>query len=250
MNSEYIKFGNGNKNMVILPEVSLNPRSENEAAAARIYDVFTKDFTVYLFKYRENENNMTLKNVADDIAQTIENLKLNDVCLYGLSMGGAVAQELVIAHPERIKKLALVSAVSKSVDAPVKEEWISYAKNKDIISLIDSFIRNVYSREYYDQALSIMISMYKNLSDEDLVDFTRRVEAMKDFDMTEELKQVKIPVLFIGAKGDKIFSYEEMKKIPDTLGCEYYFYEGYSHAVYDEAKDLKKRIYDFFMKED
>ena len=39
-----------------------------------------------------------------------------------------------------------------------------------------------------------------------------------------------------------------MKETSDILGCESYFYEGYSHAVYDEAKDIKEKIFDFFLK--
>ena len=34
----------------------------------------------------------------------------------------------------------------------------------------------------------------------------------------------------------------------DKIGCDSYFYEGYSHKVYDEAPDFKEMVYNFYMK--
>ena len=38
------------------------------------------------------------------------------------------------------------------------------------------------------------------------------------------------------------------KETVDLLNCETYFYEGYSHKVYEEAPDFKEMVYNFFIK--
>jgi len=39
-----------------------------------------------------------------------------------------------------------------------------------------------------------------------------------------------------------------MKHSVDVLDCDYYFYEEYCHAVYDEAIDIKDRVYNYLIK--
>lgn len=47
--------------------------------------------------------------MAADVAALVERLGLGAVCVVGHSMGGAVAQELALAHPDRVRRLALLS---------------------------------------------------------------------------------------------------------------------------------------------
>ena len=37
--------------------------------------------------------------------------------------------------------------------------------------------------------------------------------------------------------------------LADKLGCELYMYEQFGHALYEEAKDFNRRVYDFLRKE-
>ena len=248
MNIKYMKFGNGPKNMVILPGLSYRPVTESAQAVMDAYQIFNDDFTVCLFDYREDPaEGTTVEDMADDVAEAIEELGLNDIYLYGVSMGGMVSQELVLKYPDSFKKLALCSTVAKVEDNPKLNGWKKAAQKKDIVLLTELFMRYVYTKEVYDQSIDIMISLYKNLSDEDLRNVAIRVDAVNGFDVTDRLKEIKLPVFFLGSKADQVFPYEQLKVIPDTLGCESYFYEGYSHAIYDEAPDIKERIHDFFM---
>jgi pimeloyl-ACP methyl ester carboxylesterase len=44
------------------------------------------------------------------IEHFLDHLKIKDVCLAGLSMGGAIALSFALKHPQRVKKLVLVSS--------------------------------------------------------------------------------------------------------------------------------------------
>ena len=251
MKIKYMKFGDGPRTMVILPGISLRPVSETPQGIIKAYELFAQDFTVYLFDYKENpQEGTTAWDMAEDLSEAFEELELKQVYLYGVSLGGMVAQAFTIRYPQFVKKLVLASTVSKVSDLSKTEQWLYFAKEKDIISLVDSFMKAVYSKEVYDQAIDVMISMYKNLSDEDLRDFITRLKAVENFDVRSQLNQIKVPVMTFSSKADQVFSYDELKETSDILGCRSYFYDGYSHAIYDEAQDIKKRIYDFFMEEE
>src|SRR5262245_54461019 len=60
------------------------------------------------------------ENLADDIAALLDYLKIKQADALGYSMGGAVAMQLAIRHPERVRKVVSISAVYRS-DGFVKE---------------------------------------------------------------------------------------------------------------------------------
>ena len=49
----------------------------------------------------------TSRQLADDAAALVERLGIGDFHLMGVSMGGMVAQELVLAHPQKVRSLTL-----------------------------------------------------------------------------------------------------------------------------------------------
>ena len=60
------------------------------------------------------------EHLADDIAALLDYLKIKQADVLGYSMGGGVAMQLAIRHPERVRKVVSISAVFRS-DGVVKE---------------------------------------------------------------------------------------------------------------------------------
>lgn len=54
----------------------------------------------------------TIADMSEDTAGVIKNLKLGRTHIIGISMGGMIAQELAIRHPELVDKLVLVSTTA------------------------------------------------------------------------------------------------------------------------------------------
>lgn len=251
MNIKYMKFGDGLRTMVILPGLSLRPVTETPQGVISAYEIFTQDFTVYLFDYREDpEEGWTIEDAADDVADALKELDLKGVFLYGVSYGGMVAQDLAIRYPELVSKMVLCSTVSKVHDNRWMEDWKQLAKKKEIIRLVDSFVKGVYSPGFYERSIDIAFSMYKDLTNEDLRDFIVRIDSAEHFDLTDRLSEIRIPVFYLGCLNDQIFTTGQMKETVNGLGCASYFYDNCSHAIYDEEADIKEKIYDFFMKEE
>jgi pimeloyl-ACP methyl ester carboxylesterase len=55
---------------------------------------------------------MRLETLADDILALLDHLELPQVDAVGYSLGGGVAFQLAVRHPERVRKLVVVSAAS------------------------------------------------------------------------------------------------------------------------------------------
>ena len=57
---------------------------------------------------------LTYEQMADDIAALIKHLGLERADVFGFSVGGGVALQTAIRHPEVVRKLVVASAPSKS----------------------------------------------------------------------------------------------------------------------------------------
>jgi len=72
-----------------------------------------RDFDVIAYDHRgvgqssRVEAPFTISELADDAAGLMDALELESAHVMGISMGGMVAQELVLRHPERVRTLAL-----------------------------------------------------------------------------------------------------------------------------------------------
>jgi pimeloyl-ACP methyl ester carboxylesterase len=65
------------------------------------------------------------ENLADDIAALLDYLKIKQVDALGYSMGGGVALQLAIRHPEKVRKVVSISAVFRH-DGWIKEALDAY----------------------------------------------------------------------------------------------------------------------------
>ena len=67
-------------------------------------------------------------------------------------------------------------------------------------------------------------------------------------DAYDRLDKIKCPTLVIGAKEDKVLGITGSKELSEKIeNSSLFIYEGYSHGVYEQAKDFNNRIYDYLL---
>lgn len=80
---------------------------------AEFLDELRQDFETIVYDHRgvgastRLDGPITTAQLAEDVAGLLATLELDSAHVLGISMGGMVAQELALAHPERIRTLAL-----------------------------------------------------------------------------------------------------------------------------------------------
>ncbi|MBQ6560059.1 MAG: alpha/beta hydrolase [Erysipelotrichaceae bacterium] len=247
MEMNYIQFGSGDKTMVILPGLSLKPVVDSAKAVKSAYKCFNQEYTVYLFDRRSDVgDSYTINEMAEDTIGKIEELELKDIYLLGVSQGGMIAQMIALKRPDLIKKIVLASTASRFDDGKT-EDWIALAEEKDAKKLTHTFSKLIYSPSTYRKFKPFLALMYKDMNEEDLRKFAVYAKGCLGFDVSEQVKDIRIPTLVLGSIKDQVIAPKEMiflhEQMPDS---EIYLYEDYSHAVYDEADDFKERIMNFF----
>ena len=81
------------------------------------------------------------------------------------------------------------------------------------------------------------IRIIRKEGDEILRKKSKKVEAIDE--------KIKCPIFVIGSWKDRVFGGNSVFETAQKLKCGVYMYEGYGHAVYDEAPDCVFGIYDF-----
>lgn len=249
---DYIRFGRGDRTLVMLPGLSVDSVMNYADAVADAYSPLTEEFTVYLFDRRkELPETYTIYDMARDTAAAVRTLGLGRVSLFGASQGGMIAMAMAAGDPEGIDRLVLGSTAARMGPERYRVigQWVDLAKEGDAEALYLAFGQAVYPEEVFEQAGDLLAESAKSVTEEDLARFVVLAEGIKGFDFTGELRQSACPVLIIGSADDRVLGADSSEEIADQLkdrtDCELYLYDGYGHAAYDLAPDYKERLLRF-----
>lgn len=248
---EVIQFGAGKKNLVIISGVSLCGLDGQEESIAAAYDLFTEQYTIYLFEREKRlEVGTSVKDMADSIFAELMARGISYTDVYGVSQGGMIALCLAAYHPELVGKMVLCSSQCKATPRmkEVAKKWQNLAAEKDVVALNRYFFSVVYSPAFLESVKDSLPVLEQKGTAEDCERFEILAKACEEFDITDDLEKVICPTLVIGDVNDQTIGPEGSYEIAKALSCEIYMYETYSHAVFDEASDIKDRILEFLKK--
>ena len=247
-----ISFGNGRKNFVIIPGLSIHGVMGLAEQIVEAYQEFAADYTVYVLdRPQVLRSEMTIRELAENVASTMQQLGISDAYLFGASQGGMIAQYLAIDHPGTVNKLILGSTLSRPNDtaAAVVGKWIELASAHDETGLLESFVDTVYSSDTLAAYRDVLIESNRGITEEEYDRFVIIASACLDFNCYDELSSITCPTFVIGSEGDRVVTADASREIADALGCEVYIYpDTYGHGVYDEAPDYLDRCIEFLNK--
>ena len=66
------------------------------------------------------ERDISSENLADDVASLLDHLKIPKADLIGYSMGGGVAMQCAVRHPDKVRKVVVISSTFRR-DGMIKE---------------------------------------------------------------------------------------------------------------------------------
>lgn len=247
----YMRFGKGSRTLVILPGLSVQSVMGSAEAVKEAYAALTDEFTVWLLEPRTDvPEGFTVGDMAEDAAAALQALKLENVCLFGVSQGGMVALETAARYPGLVDRLVLGSTAARETEtlSATLDNWVTLAKDSKTEDLYLAFGEALYPETVFEQSKEQLTDAAKTVTEADLQRFIALAWAMKGFDATKKLKSIACPTLVLGAKDDRVIGGDAAEQLAQGLpDAELYLYEGYGHAAYDLAPDYKERILRFLI---
>ena len=252
---EYIRFGTGAEALIMLPGLGDGLRTMKGTALpmAAMYRMFAKDFTVYAFSRRDHiPAGFTTRDMAADVAFAMDALGIGKAYIFGVSMGGMIAQHLAADFPEKVEKLIL--AVTCSRPNPIMTEaigiWMEDVLRDDHTALMDSNLRLIYSDAYYQKNKRMVPILGKLTKPKSYDRFAKQSHACLTHDSHDRLSAIAAPTLVIGGGQDRVLGVQPSRDIAAAIpGARLKIYEQWGHGVYEEAKDFNQLVLSFLQGE-
>lgn len=248
---DYITFGRGRKNMIIIPGMGDGLKNVSGLAVpyALLCKKLAKKYKVYVFSRRNiMPETFTTKDMAQDVYYAMNRLNIHEAYVMGISQGGMIAQHLALDYPQAVEKLILTVTISKQnkIMNNVIRRWIQMAEAKDYKAIIIDLAKRSYTRMHIKAALC-MYTLLGNIGEpSNYQRFLTMARACLTHNTYDRLDKIQCPTLIIGGREDGIVSCRASEEIAERIpNSKMYIYKHLGHGLYQETADFLPRVIQF-----
>ncbi|UCG82966.1 MAG: alpha/beta fold hydrolase [Dehalococcoidia bacterium] len=168
------------------------------------------------------ESPISAKTMADDAAGLMDTLGIDSAHVFGASMGGMIAQELVLNYPEKVLCLILGCTSPGGSQAPLPDETAAIAgqladmSQDDLAKMLPAMFYPPEFMESNPQAVEETIGW---LMEKPIPPWVRvrQTETVVAHDTYERLPQIKAPTLVIGGEKDMLIPPEYQRLLASRI---------------------------------
>ncbi len=225
----------------------------------RLVQGLSRDFRTIRFDNRgtgrsgNSEEEYTMRLLADDVAGLMESLRIARAHVLGISMGGMIAQELALAHPEKIGRLVLASThCGGSHAVPPSEEALgimarvagaSSAEETARLSVLLCFTKEAVKENPADVDAWVREVLKVPTTQDTLL---RQLGAIAGFDTFDRLPGLKVPTLVVHGKQDVLIPPENGSILAKAIpGSRLVLLEHSAHGLAEDVEDVVRSVREF-----
>jgi pimeloyl-ACP methyl ester carboxylesterase len=184
----------------------------------------------------------TFKGLAESCVTLIESLACGQVVLVGHSMGGMVAQEVVVRRPDLVSRLVLcgTSAAFGRPDGDWQREYIAQRTapldaGQSMAQLAEVLVPQMIGPGSLPEGVRLAQHCMAQVNPST---YRRALEALTTFDRRAHLPQIHVPTLLVAGEHDRNAPPAMMKKMAGAIaGSTYFEMAGIGHLQNLEAPD-------------
>ena len=198
------------------------------------------------------EGPYAISDMAQDALALADELELDSFHLVGVSMGGAIAQEMALAAPDRIRTLtlAVTFAGAGAWAHKLAEIWSDRRAKQNREQQVDELMLLTLSEEFYENAEMVGYMRTMMLSDpnpQPADAFARQLEASSHHDARDRLGSLAMPVHVIGAEWDILVPVWKSAELVELIpNAEFTVIERAPHGLQIErAEEFNSAVLDF-----
>jgi len=200
------------------------------------------------------EEPYSIAQMADDAAALLGALGIESANVFGVSMGGMIAQELALRHPQKARKLALGCThcgIKHCVPSP---DWVTEIfktlpgkPREQVVRECVAFNYSPHTQQHNPQLIESLIPLFVD-NRQRLKAYLNQLGAVYGFDAYDRLPQITAPALVLTGTDDALIPPGNSKilaeRIPDSRLVE--FAEAGHLFFIEKAEDVNRALLDFF----
>ncbi|NVM31204.1 MAG: alpha/beta hydrolase [Candidatus Helarchaeota archaeon] len=190
----------------------------------------------------------SIKMFADDTVGLMDALKINRAHVFGISMGGNIAQEIALNYPDRVAKLVLCASSAgfkflSKLFLRIFGKIIFFVlkrKMKTAESTYELFKPRLYTEEFIkenpDHIEELKPKLLKHTPS--FEDYKRQYDAVFTIKQRDRLKNISTPTLILHGKKDAIASYKYGLELAELIPySKLALFEKSSHSLFVEEPE-------------
>jgi len=186
----------------------------------------------------------TIRMLADDAVGLMDALGIERAHIFGVSMGGMIAQEIAINYPERVEKLILgCTTCGAGRMVPPSQEVLRMLTRTRAEMNPEEYARKyvaplLFTKETLEKRPDIVETFVKSYSIAPIPDFSyrRQLEAVLAHNACDRLHMIKAPTLILHGKKDILVPPENANILAELIpNSKVVIFENATHAFIAEA---------------
>jgi len=194
--------------------------------------------------------------LVDDAAGLLERLGIASAHIYGVSMGGMVAQELALRYPELVSSLILGATTCGGGHAAMPSQemlqelfGIMTLSPDEAVRVSTSVTFSATFVELHPDKINDWLIKGAE-SPPSPMGFKRQAEAAAGFDTYDRLPQIRVPTLILAGTADQLIPSENSRILASRIpNAKLVLFEGAGHGYLWEAEEEANCIVHDFLKQ-
>lgn len=198
----------------------------------------------------------SIKLFADDTAGLMDALGIARANVLGISMGGMIAQEIVLNYPEKVKKVILCSTHCGFAKSVLPSDEVLGMLTADVSALALSAeevvrmatIPLLFTEEFVKNNADLKELVVRQILKAQISNkaYVRQTNAIMEFDTYDRLSQIKTPTLILRGKQDILAPPENGSILEKAIpGARLVTFENSAHGLIEETEEVLDTILEF-----
>ena len=172
----------------------------------------------------------TIADLAADVLAVLDELGVDRFSYAGVSIGGAIGQQLALTVPERVGELALIATAAQFADPPSWAVRAQQVREQGTEMLVPSRTGTWFTPEFAEREPAEAERLLAMLRATPAEGYAACCEAIGTFDVRERLGQISAPTLAVAGAEDPATTGEMMRELAEGIpGAQFVVIPGAAH---------------------
>ena len=153
------------------------------------------------------QRDITLADLADDVAAVMDAAELRHAAIAGVSLGGMIAMELALAQPARVTRLALI-CTSATMDSAAWSDRVAKVRAEGMASIVNLAMGRFLSPEFNSAEPAMAATVRRQLLTMDSAGYAACAAAIRDMALHSRLGEITCPTLVVTGDRDTSTPFE------------------------------------------
>lgn len=167
-----------------------------------------------------HENPASPKEFGDDIVCLMDALGISEAVVCGQSLGGLIALQLTLSHPDRVDAIIISNMATKFIDADfweARKEKVSEGQQTSMQKLAEHTADVVFTEEYRQQNPKEVQRLVDYFAQTDPDSYAACCEVLAHTNLAKDIGKIEVPALIIAGTEDKITTIKDALEIHEKI---------------------------------